>query len=368
MPETSDRLLLDKARAILAQFSGYPDLPNGRPSGVWAYTLANSTRRVRFAHTPGGHVRRLPDGVSASKHEVLHSVDLPRLDPSSSRPARLYYAAIETDPCGVSIATMPKGTQDLIASKDGARFFVELGQKASLLALLARLCAQAELPKYAHITDASARRAAELDWLHERIIKALLERGYTLEIESMLDTAIRETREEHGFDLCRERERVRRIDLFVEESLSKRLVGRPIAHHIYAAWVPDFEQTLPRVSRIQEEKNPAFEGGFYQERGVYLTLPQMWMRFAEAQAVLARTAGCPGVEAITIELDVTASRLCMLERVDRALVAQLRREGIAVSSELTDGPTAEVVQSFSIRDTPLASAREPVRSLLCASR
>ena len=68
---------------ILEQFSGYPDLPNGRPTGILAYTIANDARPVRFAQTRAGVVRRLAFGEETSSGEHSYLVNVPFFDPAS---------------------------------------------------------------------------------------------------------------------------------------------------------------------------------------------------------------------------------------------------------------------------------------------
>ncbi|MEZ4450777.1 MAG: hypothetical protein R3B09_14945 [Nannocystaceae bacterium] len=323
-----------RCEAILAGFNGHPDLPNGRPCGVLAYMVANTRRPRRFALDADGRSRRLGAREEPGAGERLHVVEVPRLHPGAPEPPRLHYAVIETDPSGVTVATLAKGTQDAIATRGDERRVIELGQPRQLLALLDDL----ERPDLLEgLTDRSRPRWTDLELtrLHRRAVEALLDAGYAVEIEDTFTAAVREAREEHGFDLARERAKVLRVDAFVEVAASKRRPSAPIEHHVYAAWVADFEESLPRVSVIVEEKDQARLGARYRERGVFLTLPAMWRRLAEAQAEAARAPSRR--PAVVAELAATRSRLHMLERIERALVADLRRRGVEVRSEAGPG-------------------------------
>ena len=271
---------------VLSSFTGYPDLPNGRPCGVWAYMVANATIPVVFAQRADGQTRRL-GSETAAREDITHVIDVPRLDPRSPGAKRLYYAAIETNPAGVMVMTLPKGTQDVLARRGAVCKRVELGQKRQLVELLREFDAAPDLGAFEVIADASMRREAELQRLHVLAIEALLTAGYVVDVESTFEAAARETKEEHGFDFEREQSKVTRVDTFVETAYSKRRLSKQIEHYVYAAHVSDFDETLPRVSEITEDKDPGREGGTYVERGVFLTLPQMWRRAHELRDAMA---------------------------------------------------------------------------------
>ena len=353
---------------VLSSFTGYPDLPNGRPCGVWAYTIANATVPVVFAQGADGRVRRLGSSETAAREDTTHVVDVPRLDPRSPDAKRLYYAAIETDPAGVMVMTLPKGTQDVLARRGAACKRVELGQKRQLVELLRELDAEPDLHAFEIIPDASMRREAELERLHVLAIEALLTAGYVVEVESTFEAAARETKEEHGFDFEREQSKVTRVDTFVETAYSKRRLSKQIEHYVYAAAVSDFDETLPRVSEITEDKDPGREGRTYFERGVFRTLPQMWRRAHELRDMLGRQ---PGQSAALREVNATVSRLEMLDRIERALVDSLGAQGVVAHSETdtarvatarhTDRPAAGTAAPRASRARPLMRrlTREP---------
>ena len=168
---------------------------------------------------------------------------------------------------------------------------IELGQKRQLVELLRRLDAEPDLRAFAVIADASTRREAELERLHVLAIEALLTAGYVVDVETTFEAAARETKEEHGFDVEREQSKVIRVDTFVEAAFSKRRLSKQIEHYVYAAHVSDFDETLPRISEITEDKDPGREGGTYVERGVFRTLPQMWGRARELREAIRRQPG-----------------------------------------------------------------------------
>ena len=315
---------------VLSSFTGYPDLPNGRPCGVWAYTIANATSPVAFAQGADGRVWRLGSSETAAGDEVSHVIDVPWQDPGSPDPMRLYYAAIETNPAGVMVVTLPKGAQDVLAHRGGDRMRIELGQKRQLVELLRRLDVDPDLRAFGVIGDASTRREAELERLHVLAIEALLTAGYVVDVESTFEAAARETKEEHGFDFEREQAKVIRVDTFVESAYSKRRRSKQIEHYVYAAHVADFDETLPRVSEITEDKDPGREGGTYVERGVFRTLPQMWARAHELRDAIRRQ---PSQVAVERDVRATISRLEMLDRIERALVDSLAAQGVTVHSE-----------------------------------
>jgi hypothetical protein len=343
--------------AILSRYTGYPDIPNGRPCGVWAYMAANRTVTTYFSQLPDGEVVRIDGGDLDRVRSVdVRAVDVPVLDPEYPSRPELYYAAIETNPADLMVSTLPKGTQDLIARRNQVRRLIELGQRRQLIELLSEL---GEEIKIDHgLIDSfrvdMAEREAELDRLHMLTIEALLRRGYTLKIESPFKAAIRETKEEHGFDLRAEISKVVRVDEFVELAKSKR---RPdgLEHYVFATQVRDFDTTLPRTSQIVEEKAPGREGHVYIEQGIFLTLSQMWQRFRVA---------CRGDDAFDInqhnswrmlELECVQSRLTMLGRIERALIEILREQGLAVSSSVGPGVKAIVRRPNILRHTLVCS-------------
>ncbi|MFJ3927503.1 hypothetical protein [Streptomyces sp. NPDC090022] len=317
--------LTPQALAILSTFTGYPDIPNGRPCGLWAYMPANASRAKTFAQHPDGHVEPLAPGRIPPPGTRTHTVDVPRWEPGSRRRPELYYAAIETNPTGIMVPSLPKGTQDLLARRPGAFLRVELGQKRRLIQLIETLGARPDLPGPPHPADPDPcrRRAADLNALHHQLVRLLLEHGFSVEIESPFEAAVRETSEEHGFDLLREADKVGTCRRFVGMALSKRSPRKPIEHFLYAVQVTDFDDTLPRISTIVEEKDPTRDGWQYEERGVFLTLDAMDARLrAAAREVAAEAASAPHSPATSAragELRVARSRLAMLRRIERRL-------------------------------------------------
>ena len=258
---------------------------------------------------------------------------------------RIYYAAIETNPSGVTVATFPKGTQDAHVFGEDMTITIEFGQKRQLVDLLKRIATEPDFSELGRIEDLAERREAELNKLHVLVIGAILACGCEVRIESMFVAGARETKEEHGFDFDREQDNLVRLDEFIESAMSKRRPNHPIEHYLYAALANGFETTLPRFSTIVEEKNPHREGSRYFEKGVFLTLPEMWEQLARAESEARRggvSADDPGVSA---ELRATESRLRLMERLERSLVKALCEEGIAVHTDLSAGPEATVRSS-----------------------
>ena len=339
---------------VLSSFTGYPDLPNGRPCGVWAYMIANGTSPVVFAQAADGQVRRLESAQTPARDDVTHVIDVPWLDPRSPDEQQLYYAAIETNPAGVMVITLPKGTQDVLAHRDGVCTRIELGQKRQLVELLRRFGTEPDLRAFDVIGDASTRREAELERLHVLAIEALLTAGYVVAVESTFEAAVRETKEEHGFDFEREQSKVLRVDTFVESAYSKRRLSKQIEHYVYAAHVSDFDATLPRVSEITEDKDPGREGGTYLERGVFRTLPQMWERAQALRDAIGRRHGQAAQP--SVRSTATLSRLEMLDRIERALVESLGAQGVVVRS---DAGTAHVATARHTGRQAAAPAQAP---------
>jgi hypothetical protein len=87
---------------------------------------------------------------------------VPWLDPRSPGAKRLYYAAIETNPAGVMVMTLPKGTQDVLARRGAVCKRVELGQKRQLVELLREFDAAPDLDAFEVIADASMRSGKDL--------------------------------------------------------------------------------------------------------------------------------------------------------------------------------------------------------------
>lgn len=99
---------------------------------------------------------------------------------------RLYFAIMETNRVGVTVAAPPGGTQDIIATLDeGEPLRVELDKEKGLHAVLKTLGE----------TIPEGIKGAALDHL---IVQKLLEHGYAVRLETPFEAALRETGEEHG--------------------------------------------------------------------------------------------------------------------------------------------------------------------------
>jgi hypothetical protein len=326
--------------------------------------VANRTITTYFWQFPNGEVARIDgeDGPRVRGVDV-RAVDVPVFDLGCPSRPELYYAAIETNPAGLMVSTLPKGTQDLIACRDQVRRIIELGQRRQLIELLHELGKEIEIG-CASVGDFRANivtRRIELDQLHIFTIEALLRRGYKLNIESPFEAAVRETKEEHGFNLCKEISKVVRVDEFVEFAKSKRCTSE-IEHFVFAAQVRDFDNTLPRTSQIVEEKAPGREGCVYAERGVFLTLSQMWERFH----LIHRCVDTLHVNQCDswrfVELESVRSRLIMLARIERALIEILREQGLAVSSSVGPGVKAVVRRPNILKSRPISTViKKPLK-------
>lgn len=321
-----------RAEAILGDFAGAH--PNGEPAGVLAYALANAVEPRAFRPDADGLPTPLPPGAPCPPDGW--TVPMPVWRPVDPTPPRLHYAVIDTDPTGASVLTVPRGTRDLLVRPAaGPPYRVELGQRRTLLDLLARL-RPAERARWPETPPPGTDWAGDLRRLHVAIVAALLADGAGVEVEPVADAAIRETREEHGFDLADRPERLVRLDLFVEPAPSKRRAGGPIDHWIHAAWVTDFDGVRPRRSVITDEKNPRRLGRRYVEQGTFATLPAMRERLRRARAETA-AGGAPSAE-VALGIETTAGRLAMLGRIERALVADLRGLGLSVASAEREPP------------------------------
>ena len=250
----------------------------------------------------------------------------------------------------------------MLAHRGDVSTRIELGQKRQLVELLRELDAEPDLRAFDVIGDASMRREAELERLHVLAIEALLTAGYVVDVESTFAAAARETKEEHGFDFEREQSKVLRVDTFVESAYSKRRLSKQIEHYVYATHVSDFDETLPRVSEITEDKDPGREGGTYLERGVFRTLPQMWRRAHELHDAIG---GQPGQAAAQREVNATISRLEMLDRIERALVESLGARGLVARSE-TDAARSATARHTDRHTAQTAAPRasSPARRLM----
>jgi hypothetical protein len=289
--------LQEQAHRIIEKYTGYPDLPTGRPCGVLAYMFGHGKQMINISR---------PDGSSTEE-----LVEVPFFDPGSSVPPQPFYAVIETNPVGLLIPTLAKGAQDLIAVKNEERLIFELGQPRDLVRQLRALGVNKQW-------DISSNCSIQVNEMHSQMIIALLGEGYTVRVEAPFEAAVRETREEHGFDLERCRNDVVSLRFCTQRALSKRRPESPIEHYLYVAQVKTFDTTLLATSTIVEEKNPLHYGNVYQEYGMYLSLREMWERYKEAEY-------CAGAnktlqDRAKVELIVTKSRLALLGRVEAMIL------------------------------------------------
>lgn len=308
----------EQAATVMSMFSGYPLLPTGQPCGVWAFTLANTTVTRSFVQDRAGEVRLLRPGGSGGAGERVSVVEVPVFDPASARPCVPYYAAILTDPVGVTVPSFPKGAEDLIATRGAETLRIELGQERQLRELgqmLARRMATGGAAVRRTIDDAGS----DVNRLHLVVVEGLLNAGYDLRVENPWEAAQRETAEEHGFSFPLESDQVLSVQRILGMALSKRSAPDRIAHHIFAVHVQGFERTLPRWSVIEEEKNPLRRGAIYMERGVFLTLAEMWLLYRAALRTHALSSGRSRNTLREVELEVTEDRLLLLERVEQHL-------------------------------------------------
>ncbi|MCB9762951.1 MAG: hypothetical protein H6739_24330 [Alphaproteobacteria bacterium] len=294
----------ERAERVLSALAGFPTEPSGEPAGVLAWTLAHGTERRWFADDEG-----------------RYAVDVPVFDPTARAAPAPWYAVIETDPVGVPVLTLPRGTQDLIATLPGRSVpaHIDLGQRASLLDLLEELGAPA--PEHARPEPGQPPEVwnPRMCALNLRVVEALLDHGAAVRVESLEETAIRETREEHGFDLDAARPTVLGIRLFETRAACKRHRGGPLRHWVLTAQVSDFDDTCPRRVRIVEDKNPHRLDNTYSEQGTFATLPMMW---AHLEALAETVEPTPEQQ---IGIEVAADRLRMIGRIERALACPPRR-------------------------------------------
>ena len=285
------------SRRIIERYTGYPDLPTGRPCGVLAYMYGHGKQNIRISRHD-----------EPSEDEV---VEVPFFDLTSSVPASVYYAVIETNPADLFVPTLAKGAQDLIAVKNEERLVFELGQPRDLVQYLRELGVSKEW-------DISINCSSQVNDMHSELIIALLANGYSVRVETPFEAAVRETREEHGFDLDRCRNDVMSLRFCTGRALSKRRLEAPIEHFLVVTQVRTFDTTLLATSTIVEEKNPLYYGNVYQEYGTYLTLNEMWQRYNEAAYRASLDERLQ--DRSRMELVVTKSRLALLGRVEALIL------------------------------------------------
>lgn len=295
----------NQALDILRTYTGFPDIPTGRPCGVLAYMMGHGLQEI---HLP----------VHTKPAETV-TVKAPFFDPSSKCAPEPYFAVIRTNPAGIWVATLPKGAQDLIATKPGVEKRYELGQPRDLRQYLLALKADG-------LSADADCLSGNVNALHLKLIDCLLEEGYEVRIEDPVEAAIRETREEHGFDLSAGLEYTRSFEFCVEYALSKRSPD-PVAHFLCVIGVTSFDTTRLASSDILEEKNPHMLGNRYREFGTYLTVTDMFSILEDAKRYTMQQ--CGNRELGLKEIASTNSKLQLLRRID----SRIRRREDATLSE-----------------------------------
>lgn len=250
-----DEYSLRFALQVLKNYTGYLDLPSGRPCGVLAYMWAHGKKKID-----------IPSSKGTNKFE---SIEVPFFDASSHCTPKIYYSFIKTNPLGLWLNTIPKGAQDLIAVKFNKEIRFELGQLRTLKENLLNLGVNTD--KYTQNKTLNCL----VNKMHIDLIIRLKQEGFHVRIEHPFEAAVRETKEEHGFDLNKSWDNVKKLNFYLGYSLSKRLKNIPIAHFIYLCEVLSFNDTILSHSFIVEEKNPLFYGRTYEEFGLYMTLSEI---------------------------------------------------------------------------------------------
>lgn len=325
-------ILRETAISILKGYVGFPALPTGQPCGALAYTWANRTVTRRFDQSEDGQVTRQDNMFAVGQNENTRYIQVPYMDPHWPVKPQIYYAVIETDPIGILVPTIPKGSQDLLATLETRVIRVELGQEKQLSELLGELPPADESGSSDSMPLPPSTGATHntLTELHIEVVTRLLALGYVVQIEDTFTAAIRETREEHGFDYMREYYNVVRLQELHEWAISKRSLQTPIQHHLYAVEVSSFEMTLPCKSYIIEDKNPERQGYRYIEQGLFLTLPQMAVRLAILKENLNKPSSTTAFWTHW-ELEVATSRLHMMGRIQLSIVLSIN-EGQLISA------------------------------------
>jgi fructose-1,6-bisphosphatase/inositol monophosphatase family enzyme len=335
------------------------------PNNLIAYAVVNDTKKRN-------------DGV-----------EVPYYNPDSTAPAHLAYAFFETDRVGVPVVSAPGGTQDVVATKDGETFVIELTKEKSLIGALVKIGE----------TDPQIK---DVDALEKHTLTKFIEKGWDVTIEPKFVAAVREASEEQGINITSsasyigtpkqfermamtkrttqalEKEHGKLFDLSaakdlgdvatlihgVEEKVGKHTKGLRTPQMLFSVQVPDFDNVqLVNSGEKTETKIKGRDGKKYQERGTFATLESMEEQLQGAIAT-AQAEGANGNELARQEIIATYERLQAFKRIEAAIVKDLKTQGVAVTSSvperLADTPDRELIE-FSGQAT--ASALPTVRNV-----
>lgn len=315
------------AKEILAQKSD-------GPNGLLAYSIVNDLR-VRA------------DGTTE-----------PFFNPQSPLPLELAYAFFETDRVGVPVISAPGGTQDVHVSHKatGQRLTIELTKEKSLRAAL-------------HLTGIAQPAQMSVADLEQHTVAALIMQGFDVEIESALQAALREAKEEQGIDLIngdiacgnpvhfsRQAITKRSLDNMAESTHADLLSLRDIqsldgvatriadmramgtdappenTQNLFAVQVDSFAGTKLNSSGPKvENKIPGRQGSIFSEKGVFATLTEM-EKMLELALPRAQTEERLGNTKAAQEIFATYERLQLFRGIEAHLIQELRHQGVNVET------------------------------------
>ncbi len=307
------------------------------PNGVIAYAVVNDTKKRT-------------DGV-----------EIPYYNPDSANPAKLAYAFCETDRVGVPVVSIPGGTQDVLAHKDGQEIRVELTKEDNLVAVLAQ------------IGEANPG-IKDVDALEKHTLAKLIEKGWDVAIEPQFVAAVRETSEEQGLDLTNKAAYVGVPKEFERPAMTKRTVQVLEKKHgasldltgakdladvhaviqkaeekvgrdnpdlrspqmLYAVQVPDFENVaLANSGEKVEKKIKGRIGAKYYEKGTFATLEGMEAQLEKAVGA-AQEQEAGGNSFARQDVVATYERLQILKKIEAGIVKDLKAQGVAISSNVPE--------------------------------
>ena len=309
------------------------------PNGVIAYAVVNDSRTREGTDQKG----------------KTYTYDEPYFNPDLHQRPQLAYAFCETDRVGIPVVSAPGGTQDVIATNPttGESMIIELTKDKSLKAALAAI-------------GEAAPNVRNTDALERHTLAKMLEKGWDVKIEDSFTAAVRETKEEQGLNLSspasyigapmqfnraaitkrtlQDLEQVHGSKLFDLNGVSdlegvKKIVDQIKSHvpsgtpqMLFAVHVPDFSNVIPINSGDKiESKIKGREGALYREQGQFVTLAQMEEQLLKALPLAQQEEG-KGNSFARQEIVATYERLNMFKRIEAALVSQLQKQGVNVSS------------------------------------
>lgn len=212
----------------------------------------------------------------------------------------MIWGCVETNRCGLNISMPPVGSPDIIVNKGLEQFRLELNK-----------------PIPENITDLKEFFGSKLcKAVFDRVMQKLEASGYQLYIENPLDTAARETYEEHGCDL--------RKPLGKNRGNLKALFGFPIQHiqshnkmvaiQCFTALIDNPQAVDLKTTHKQEEKIANRIGHTFYETGT-------WMSLTALKQKLSTLSGAS--DNLEQERAVMHSRIQLIEKMEASIAMHL---------------------------------------------